>query len=248
MYQIEKMNQKLLAPQVEEELMNYILHEPVSIGEKIPNEYELARRFGVGRSTIREVVKSLVTKGILEVRRGSGTYVVSTSSLESDPLGLEKFTDKYKLALELFEVRLMLEPEIAALASEYATPEEKEELKKLCKETEELYLAGKNHTKKDVEFHTCIARCSGNRVVEQLLPIIQTAVVTFVNLTHRKLMEETIKTHQAILDAILQGDSVGARCAMIMHLTYNRQMLIKMKEELQRPDAEEKTDNTSDKI
>lgn len=246
MYQIEKMNQKLLAPQVEEELMNYILHEPVSIGEKIPNEYELARRFGVGRSTIREVVKSLVTKGILEVRRGSGTYVVSTSSLEADPLGLEKFTDKYKLALELFEVRLMLEPEIAALASEYATPEEKEELKKLCKETEELYLAGKNHTKKDVEFHTCIARCSGNRVVEQLLPIIQTAVVTFVNLTHRKLMEETIETHQAILDAILQGDSVGARCAMIMHLTYNRQMLIKMKGELQRPKAEEKSDKTSD--
>lgn len=232
MYQIEKMNQKLLAPQVEEELMNYILHEPVNIGEKIPNEYELASRFGVGRSTIREVVKSLVTKGILEVRRGSGTYVVSTSSIENDPLGLEKFTDKYKLALELFEVRLMLEPEIAALASEFATPEEKEELKRLCDETERLYLSGKNHTTMDVAFHSCIARCSRNRVVEQLLPIIQTAVVTFVNLTHRKLMEETIQTHRAIVDAIVRGDSVGARCAMVMHLTYNRQMLIKMRDEL----------------
>lgn len=232
MYQIEKMNQKLLAPQVEEELMNYILHEPVNIGEKIPNEYELASRFGVGRSTIREVVKSLATKGILEVRRGSGTYVVSTSSIENDPLGLEKFTDKYKLALELFEVRLMLEPEIAALASEFATPEEKEELKRLCDETERLYLSGKNHTTMDVAFHSCIARCSRNRVVEQLLPIIQTAVVTFVNLTHRKLMEETIQTHRAIVDAIVRGDSVGARCAMVMHLTYNRQMLIKMKDEL----------------
>ena len=72
MYQIEKMNKKLLASQVEEELMNYILHEPVEIGEKIPNEYELAEKFGVGRSTIRETIKSLVTKGILEVRRGSG--------------------------------------------------------------------------------------------------------------------------------------------------------------------------------
>lgn len=242
MYQIEKMNQKLLAPQVEEELMNYILHEPVEVGKKIPNEYELASRFGVGRSTIREVVKSLVTKGILEVRRGSGTYVVSTSSAANDPLGLEKFTDKYKLALELFEVRLMLEPEIAALASAYATPEEKEELTKLCRETEELYLAGKNHTNKDVEFHTCIARCSRNRVVEQLLPIIQTAVVTFVNLTHRKLMEETIETHRAIRDAILHGDSVGARCAMIMHLTYNRQMLIHMREELLQAEKNKRSD------
>lgn len=231
MYQIEKMNKKLLASRVEEELMNYILHEPIEIGGRIPNEFELAEKFGVGRSTIRETIKSLATKGILEVRRGSGTYVISKNTIEEDPLGLAKFTDKYKLALELFEVRLMLEPEIAALASDYAEPEEKEELKRLCDETEALYRAGKNHTMKDIEFHTCIAKCSKNRVVEQLVPIIQTAIVTFVNLTNRQLMEETIETHRAVTEAVLKGDPVGARCAMIMHLTYNRQMLLKMMEE-----------------
>ena len=228
------MNRKLLASQVEEELMHYIQQESVLIGEKIPNEFELAEKFGVGRSTVRETVKSLVTKGVLEVRRGSGTYVVSKSTIEEDPLGLSKFTDKYKLGLELFEVRLMLEPEIAALASDYATPEEKEELKRLCGEVEQIYRAGKNHTKKDIEFHTCIARCSRNRVVEMLQPIMQTAIVTFVNLTHRSLMEETIETHRAITEAIVRSDPVGARCAMIMHLTYNRQALIKMMEERNR--------------
>ena len=231
MSEIEKVNRKLLVAQVEEELMHYIVQESVTIGEKIPNEFELAEKFGVSRSTIRETVKSLVTKGVLEVRRGSGTYIVSKNTIEEDPLGLAKFSDKYKLALELFEVRLMLEPEIAALASDYATPEEKEELKRLCSEVEQSYRAGRNHTKKDVEFHTCIAKCSRNRVVEMLQPIIQSAIVTFVNLTHRSLMEETIETHQAITDAIVKGDPVGARCAMIMHLTYNRQMLIKMMEE-----------------
>lgn len=230
MSEMEKINRKLLASQVEEELMEYILQESVCIGEKLPNEFELAEKFGVGRSTVRETVRSLVTKGILEVRRGSGTYVVSKRTIEDDPLGLSKFSDKYKLALELFEVRLMLEPEIAALASDYATPEEKEELKQLCDEVEQIYRAGKNHAKKDVEFHTCIAKCSRNRVVTLLQPIIQTAIVTFVNLTHRKLMEETIETHRAITEAILKGDSVGARCAMIMHLTYNRQMLMKLME------------------
>lgn len=234
MGEIEKMNRKLLASQVEEELMHYIQQESVLIGEKIPNEFELAEKFGVGRSTVRETVKSLVTKGVLEVRRGSGTYVVSKSTIEEDPLGLSKFTDKYKLGLELFEVRLMLEPEIAALASDYATPEEKEELKRLCGEVEQIYRAGKNHTKKDIEFHTCIARCSRNRVVEMLQPIMQTAIVTFVNLTHRSLMEETIETHRAITEAIVRSDPVGARCAMIMHLTYNRQALIKMMEERNR--------------
>ena len=238
MYKIEKMNKKLLASQVEEELLNYIIHEPVEIGARIPNEFELAERFGVGRSTIRETVRSLATKGILEVRRGSGTYVISKNTIEEDPLGLAKFKDKYKLALELSEVRLMLEPEIAALACEYATREEGAEIKRLCDETEQLYKAGKNHTQKDIEFHTCIARCSRNRVVELLQPIIQTAVVTFVNLTHRKLMDETIETHRAITNAILAGDSVGARCAMIMHLTYNRQTLMKLLEEKEAQEGE----------
>lgn len=233
MYQFEKINNKLLGSHVEDELMNYILEKPVEIGQKLPNEFELAEKFGVGRSTIREAVKALVSKGILEVRRGSGTYVISTSSLEEDPLGLSRFQDKYKLALELFEVRLMLEPEIAAMACDYATEEEMIQLKQLCDEVEQLYLSGKNHIKKDIEFHTCIARCSKNRVVEVLIPIINTAVVTFANLTNRMLKRETIETHRAVTDAILSRDAMGARCAMVMHLTYNRQRLMKMMKEEQ---------------
>ena len=231
MYQFEKMNKKLLGPQIEEELMNFILEEPVKIGEKIPNEFELAEKFGVGRSTVREAVKTLVSKGILEVRRGAGTFVVSTSTIEEDPLGLARLGDKYKLALELLDVRMMLEPEIAAMACEHITPEEKEQLRRLCDEVEELYLSGKNHAKKDVEFHTCIARCSRNRVVEVLIPIINTAVLTFVNLTQRQLMKETLETHRAITNSILKGDSVGAKCAMNMHLTYNRQRIMQIYEE-----------------
>lgn len=233
MYQFEKVDKKLLGYQIEDELMNFILKEPVKVGEKIPNEFELAEKFGVGRSTIREAVKGLVSKGVLEVRRGSGTYVISHISLEDDPLGFARFNDKYKLALELCEVRLMLEPEIAALAAQYASDEEKETLKGLCDEVEELYKDGENHLKKDMEFHTYIARCSNNRVVETLIPVINTAVMTFGNLTHRRLINETIETHRAVTDAIIAGDSVGAKSAMIMHLTYNRQMMIKMMSENQ---------------
>lgn len=231
MYQIDKVNKKLLASQVEDELMEYILKTPVNAGEKIPNEYELAEKYGVGRSTIRETVKSLVSKGILEVRRGDGTYVISTNTPEEDPFGLSRFTDKYELALELFEVRLMLEPEIAALAAQKAGAKEKKEIMELCDEVEKLYRAGKNHTQKDLEFHTALAKASGNRIVETLIPTIHTSIITFVNLTYHRLMEETIETHKAVAEAVMRGDSVGAKCAMIMHLTYNRQMLIKLMEE-----------------
>ncbi len=227
----DKADKRLLGEQIEDKLMKYILQEPIEVGQKIPNEFELAEKFGAGRSTIREAVKSLVSKGILEVRRGSGTYVIATSTPEEDPLGLSALSDKYKLALELFDVRLMLEPEIAASAAENASKEEIEELRALCDEVEQLYLAGINHIPKDIELHTCIARCSKNRVVEMLIPIINSAVTTFANLTHLSLKEETIRTHRMVVDSIVRGDSVGARCAMVMHLTYNRQMIMKMMEE-----------------
>ena len=219
---------KLLGAQTEDDLMSYILGTPVPIGEKLPNEFELGQMFQVGRSTIREAVKSLVTKGILEVRRGDGTYVKSHCSLAEDPLGLSRLDDKYKLALELMDVRLILEPEIAASAAAHATPENKAELQALCGEVERLCLIGEDHTPKDIAFHTCIARCSQNRVMEMLVPIINTAVTTFASLTHRTLRRETIQTHRAITDAILAGDAVGARCAMVMHLTYNRQTIVEL--------------------
>ena len=225
-YHYEKVNKTLLVPQIEDQLMLYINQLDIQIGSKLPNEYELAERFGVGRSTIREAVKSLASKGVLEVRRGAGTYIRNTGVMLNDPLGLSKFEDKYKLAMELFDVRILLEPEIVMLACENATEEEKNHIKELCDEVEELYNQGKNHIQKDMEFHECIARCSRNRVIEVLVPIIYTAVTTFANLTQRKLKRETIETHREITDAILRGDSMGAKCAMIMHLTYNRQMLV----------------------
>lgn len=169
-------------------------------------------------------------------KKSTGSFAVNvkffnTNSFDEDPLGLGKIEDKYKLALDLFEVRLMIEPEIAALASENASENEIKNLKRLCDETEQLYRSGHNHISKDIEFHTCIARCSKNQVVETLLPVINTAVYTFANLTHRLLKEETIETHRAIMEAIQKRGSVGARCAMMMHMTYNRQTIVKILEE-----------------
>ena len=229
--------------QLEDDLLAYILGTPIPIGEKLPNEFTLAQMFQVGRSTLREAVKGLVTKGILEVRQGDGTYVKSHCTVTEDPLGLSRLDDKYKLALELMDVRLILEPEIAAAAAAHATPETQAELQALCDEVETLCQSGQDHIPQDIAFHTCIARCSQNRVMEMLVPIINTAVTTFASLTHRTLRQETIQTHRAITDAILAGDTVGARCAMVMHLTYNRQALMELWQE-QRPPQPDGADAT----
>lgn len=231
MEDLSNVKNKLLAEQVEEQLLRYIRKEPVAVGEKLPNEFKLGEMFGVGRSTVREAVKSLVVKGVLEIRRGSGTYVVGTAAGMDDPLGVRNAPDKLALALELVEVRLLLEPGIAEMAAIRATKEDVRRLKKYCDRVEEKIKNGEDYISDDIEFHTSIARCTGNSVMEQLIPIIDTAVMMFVNVTHKRLTEETVRTHRMIVNAIADGDFVGARTAMTMHLTYNRDKIRRMLEE-----------------
>lgn len=137
MHQKAPVPKRTLGQKTEDRLMKFILDEPIQVGEKIPNEYELTERFQVGRSTVREAVKELVSRGVLEVRRGDGTYVISTSYMENDVLGFGSVQDKYQLAMDLFEVRLMFEPEIVMLACKNATEEQIQEAERLCKEVED---------------------------------------------------------------------------------------------------------------
>ena len=221
---------KTRGQQTEDRLMKYILDNQISIGSKIPNEFELAQMFHVGRSTVREAVKGLISRGILEVRRGDGTYVISTVYMENDVLGFGQIKDRYQLALDLFDVRLMIEPEIVTWACRRATKEQLVKLRELCDEVEYLYKQGHNHIYKDIEFHSYLAKLSGNMVVERLIPVINTSVVIFANITYRSLMQETVETHRAVVNAIEHKDPVGAKCAMNMHLTYNRQVIMELLE------------------
>ena len=225
-----KSDRRHLVSQVEDEILRYIQENPSLLGGKIPNEFDLSQKFSAGRSTIREAVKSLASKGVLEVRQGAGTFVLSTSTVEDDPLRLSRYNDRLQLALELFDVRLMIEPGIAERAALNATDEDIAEITRLCDEVEELYLSGHDHVRKDIEFHKKIAHCSRNRVVEELVPLIVSAVFTFANVTHRLLLHETIETHRAITQAISRHDHTGAKCAMEMHLIYNRQMILHLME------------------
>lgn len=225
----------LLAEQVEEQLYDYITKLPMKAGDKLPNEFKLAEQFGVGRSTIREAVKLLVSRNVLETRRGSGTYVKELVPADLDPLNLRHVEDKVSLAMDLVDLRLILEPGIAELAAYNATEEEISRLKELCDTTEYKIEHNLYYIQDDIDFHTYIARCSKNKVVEQLISIIETAVLMFVNITHRQLMKETITTHRAITKAIADHDPIGARSAMTMHIAYNRSLIKKIYDEREKP-------------
>ena len=228
MNKLSDIKSKLLAEQIQEQIYQYIVSEHISIGAKLPNEFKLGARFGVGRSTIREAEKLLVSKGILEVRQGSGTYVVNTIPKDRDPLGLHDTEDKMALALDLADVRIILEPSIAEMATLHATKDDIQKLKSICQAIEEKIEKDESYIEDDIAFHTCVAECSKNMVMKQLIPIIDTAVLMFVNVTHRKLTKETIMTHRAVVQAIEEKDPIGAKTAMMMHMTYNRDLIKKL--------------------
>ena len=228
MSEFSHLKNKLLAEQVEDQIYHFILDTPIEPGSKLPNEFALGEKFRVGRSTIREAIKLLSSKGIVEVRQGSGTYVVTTVKGLSDPLNLRSVQDKNALAFDLVNVRLLLEPGIAEMAAQNATPEDIERLRRLCERVETKIHEGDRYIEDDIAFHTCIAESSKNLVVGQLIPVIDTAVMMFVNVTHKKLIDETIMTHRMITEAIANHDPIGAKAAMVMHLNFNRSYIKKV--------------------
>lgn len=221
-----------LAEQVAERLKEYILKEKLKSGDKLPTEASLAREMNVARSTVREAIKRLESQNILTVRHGVGSFVADNPGLTEDPLGFAFFEDKRKLTQDLLEIRTIIEPAIAELAARHATQEDIDELDRLYAILEKHIMNGEDYMEEDIQFHTAIARASGNQVVPTLTPIISTAVNLFTEGTHRKLLQETLETHRAILEAIREGDSVAARDAMLLHLSYTRNLFRKMERRL----------------
>ena len=104
-------DQTPLAQIAAEKIIEMIREEKLQPGDRLQNEYDLAKRLEVGRSTVREAIKSLETRNILTIRRGAGTYLSSREGVAEDPLGIALMGKDEEIALELLEVRMILEPE-----------------------------------------------------------------------------------------------------------------------------------------
>lgn len=219
---------KPLVEKTSENIIKIIIKEKLNEGDQLPNEYELAELLEVGRSTVREAIKALVSRNIIEIRRGAGTFVSQKLGVVEDPFGFIFVEDKLQLAKDLLQIRFMLEPQIALLAAQNATKEDIEELGNLCKEIEELILAQEDYAQKDIAYHTKIASCTKNTVMPKLIPIITASINIFISITKKALVKETIETHREIYQAIEQGDGKAAHDAMLLHLVHNRRNIEKL--------------------
>lgn len=232
MFQKVKATVRPLPELVSSEIEKLIVSGSYKPGDRLPNEFELAKQLGVGRGTIREATKLLISRNILEIRRGQGTFVCERTGRTDDPLGLRFVRQKRMLGLDLCEVRFMIETQCAMLSAQKATEAEIVQMQALCDEIRELILSGKNYGEKDIQFHTLIAVCTRNSVIPRLIPIITESVPLFIDITRQSVKMETIVTHQAIVDAIRARDPQAARNAMCRHLEDNRHSMLALPEEI----------------
>lgn len=220
-----------LAEQVANRIIHYILEKDLKPNDKLATENQLTESMGVGRSTIREAIKLLVSRNILEVRHGSGTFVADNVGLTEDPLGFSFEKDKQQLTKDLLAIRMMIEPPITALAARNATDEDIQKIEECHQKVEDLIRMGKPYIQEDILFHKAIAQASKNIVTPKLLPIINQAINLFTVRTGFKLTQETSETHRAMVEAIKEHDPVAAQDASTLHLIYNRNQLRKIEKE-----------------
>jgi len=192
-------------------------------GDKLPSEAELCRAFNVGRSTLREALKSLAFVGIIRMRAGGGSYVAERpSKYVNRPLLARGILNTEKDVNDLSEARLVLETELASLCARRVTRGELATLEDL---TRKMKVAKDEDRAKfqqlDLEFHLSIAASSKNEVLAELLGHIRGALQELIrkSLLLPNGMNLACKQHEKILAALKQRNPASARKAIRAHLS-----------------------------
>jgi DNA-binding FadR family transcriptional regulator len=190
-------------------------------GDRLPPEPELASQLGVSRSSLREAVRALVLIGVLDVRRGAGTYVTSLEPsmlLESTGFIVELMGGGREL--EVFQVRRILEPAAAALAAGRADDETVERLHRLVLRMEAA-TSVPELADTDVEFHRTIAEAAGNPLLTSLLDNLSSETIrtrVWHLITGLGVAEVTKVEHRAIYEALRARDPDLARATAATHI------------------------------
>jgi GntR family transcriptional regulator, transcriptional repressor for pyruvate dehydrogenase complex len=208
-----------LSDKVAEMMRRTIISRELPSGTALPSERELGEQFGVSRTVIREAVRSLAAKGIVEVRSGSGLRVAAvdeTTALQS----LSWFIRGGRLEYpKVHEVRSMIEVEMAALAAERRTDEQLQTMRDAHAHFQSVVDNIEEAAHADLEFHAIIARATQNDLFSVLLGSISDALI---EIRRENLAggtgADTVAEHGRILERIAESDPEGARAAMRAHL------------------------------
>jgi GntR family transcriptional repressor for pyruvate dehydrogenase complex len=212
------------AEQVRDSLLQLIREGQLKHGDKLPTEPQLSAMFGVGRSSVREAVQSLVGLGIIEMRRGRGAFVsrVSLNDLVRMMDGAVRL--EYGAALQLHEVRAMIEITGARLAATRRTEEDIAAAQVAIDDYANYPVDAPNEAlvSSDLAFHRAVIRAAHNEMLNQLLNSISGLLRQhrrqYAAANEPSLRDDVIKGHTAILSAITDADPRLAALRMQYHM------------------------------
>lgn len=205
--------------QVAQQLRELIARGTFAAGSRLPSERDLAGQFGVSRPTIREAMIALEIAGLVEVRSGSGVYVLEQGESPASVVG-----DEGPGPFEILEARKLIEGETCALAAERISDAQLESLQLLLDEMAEENRRETITEQADEKFHCLIAEAAGNSALSAAISWLwrlrnESEISTYF---HQRMREEgdrpLLEDHQAILDALRRRDAAASRAAMTRHL------------------------------
>ena len=219
------MQKENLSQRTAETLRAQILEEKrYQYGEKLPNENELSETLGISRTTLREAIRILISEGLLVVKRGRGTFVADQFDQYTDSSMDVQELFKMKVTLrDLYETRLIFEPQAAALACKRATDKEIEQILALgeeCQRHVKLNPQGKDRIASESAFHGAIIKAAHNDFLSQFMPTLtQTIEQTFaLNYNLDVIAEDAYKDHILIMDFLKKRDGEAIKSAVTIHL------------------------------
>jgi GntR family transcriptional regulator, transcriptional repressor for pyruvate dehydrogenase complex len=199
-----------------------ILSGDLKPGDRLPPEKELGEALGLSRSSLREAVKALEVIRVLDVRRGDGTYVTSlTPSLLLDALSFVVDVHQDDSILELFEVRRILEPAAAVMATPRITGADIAHLRELLGQVHGTTSVDEL-VANDIVFHRYICERSGNAYLTRLLDTLSGSTLrarVWRGLTQDGSVERTLTEHRAIVDALEVGDTELVAAQVTVHVS-----------------------------
>ncbi|AYN00460.1 FadR/GntR family transcriptional regulator [Chryseobacterium sp. 3008163] len=205
-----QIQRKTLAQEVADRLIEGISSDEYAIGEKLPIESELMKIYGVGRSSIREAIKILSIKGILNVQQGVGTFVVAKNAQES----LESQMNKAEIQ-DVQEVRSLLDSKIAAKAAMNRSEEDLKTIKKyldLRSQFAEENLATECY-QADINFHLAIAEACGNKLLREIYKVATKHILSSFEIRHHNNTDSfkiSQKIHSELYQSIENRDAEKA--------------------------------------
>lgn len=212
-----------LSDQVTRALVRSIVNGEIGDSAPPPTEQEICRDFGVSKTTAREVVRTLAALGLVEVRHGRRMRVRAIGEWNHlDPLLLELNDDPEvvrRYLADLHDVRMLLEPEIAARAALRATPKQVERMRRTVERMVELVHDPDEYLEVDLAFHRALAAATDNVVLGFLLDSVRELLRVSRRITNLTgALADATRAHRQILDAVAAGESETARQAMRSHL------------------------------